>query len=539
MSSLCFYFYLFSVCYLAVSANVLRKNDLYRLDIVHYNDFHDRFEETSVAFPICKSNDSSCVGGFARLYYEIQDLLREKPQALVLDAGDTYQGTYWYTLLKWNITQKFINMIPNDVHALGNHEFDDGIPGLAPYIKGLKAPVVAANLVSSSDSEIYGLYQPHVIIEKNGRKIGVIGLITTRTQMISRADGVKFLEPIPVVEKEAQLLTEQGVDIIVVLSHCGLDVDKDIAKKVGQNIDVIVGGHTHSLLWNGEAPTKEHVDGPYPILVATENKPGHKVLVVTASAYSKYLGNMSVYFDERGDLQDFEGSPVFLNRSIPEDPKIKSLLEPYADKLHKMVSEVVGYTNEDLPMDPCSSGECKLGNLFTDAILDSANKLYPSGLPSISFAQRNSIRASIQKGDITRGTIINMSPFTNKVVTFVIPGRYIIKALQSSVMNPWVAHPYAGAYTPMVSGIRLKINTTSADVLEAFLAASNGNEEFDPEQEYQLTTLDFLSTFSFKYMKQYGRNFKVIGNDRDVIEEYIRLKTPITPYLDNRLTLVE
>ncbi|KAJ8711057.1 hypothetical protein PYW07_008299 [Mythimna separata] len=538
MFSLCNY--LLCVCLLAVSANVLRGNDLYRLDIVHYNDFHDRFEETSVVYPICTTNDTSCLGGFARLYQEIHTLLQEKPGALLLNAGDTYQGTYWYTLLKWNITQKFINMLPNDAHALGNHEFDDGIPGLVPYIKALKAPVVAANLISSKDSPMNGIYRPHLILERNGRKIGIIGLITTDTARSSNAAGVTFLEPIPVVQKEAKLLTDQGVDIIIVLSHCGLVVDKQIAKHAGENIDIIIGGHTHSLLWNGEAPSKERVDGPYPIVVESKAKPGHKVLVVTASSYSKYLGNMTAYFDKHGELQSYEGSPVFLNRSIPEDPKIKALLEPYAHKLHKIVNEVVGYADGDFDMDVCASQECALGNFVAESYLHMSQELHPTTLPSISFLQRGMMRSSVLKGDITKGSVINLSPFKNIMVTFVLPGKYIIEALEHAVLHPWRAHPYTGPYTPHFAGFKATIDTSIPKVIEIKLKDGDEYKDFDLDRDYQVTSLDFLTKGGngFSMFKEHGRNITVLGVDSDVIEQYIRKVSPIKPHLDNRLTLI-
>lgn len=87
--------------------------------MLKYIDVHliIRFEETTVSYPVCTSNDTSCLGGYARLYQEIMVLKKEKPGALLLNAGDTFQGTYWYTLLKWNITQKFINLLPHDAHA--------------------------------------------------------------------------------------------------------------------------------------------------------------------------------------------------------------------------------------------------------------------------------------------------------------------------------------------------------------------------------------------------------------------------------------
>lgn len=187
-----------------------------------------RFEETSVNYAVCNTNDTRCLGGFARLFQEIKTLLRDYPDALLLNAGDAFQGTYWYTLFKWNITQHFINMLPNDVHvsryrytrilytsnantlsasssletvsdqlieifrmliiylvlqALGNHEFDDSIEGLVPYLQALHAPIVAANLDSSKEPSLNGLYQPHVVVTRNGRRIGIIGLITTETMV--------------------------------------------------------------------------------------------------------------------------------------------------------------------------------------------------------------------------------------------------------------------------------------------------------------------------------------------------------------------
>ncbi|KAL4720217.1 hypothetical protein ACJJTC_010562, partial [Scirpophaga incertulas] len=89
---------------------------LYQLDIIHYNDFHARFEETSVETPTCRYNNNSCLGGFPRLYHEIEVLRRDKPESLLLNAGDSFQGTYWYTLLKWNVTQQFMNLLPHDAH---------------------------------------------------------------------------------------------------------------------------------------------------------------------------------------------------------------------------------------------------------------------------------------------------------------------------------------------------------------------------------------------------------------------------------------
>ncbi|KAJ0173157.1 hypothetical protein K1T71_011333 [Dendrolimus kikuchii] len=514
---------------------------LFPLHIVHYNDFHSRFEETSVKFPLCKTNDSECLGGFPRLFHEIVTLKEQYPDALVLDAGDCFQGTYWYTILKWNVTQYFINMLPNDAHALGNHEFDDGIPGLVPYLKALKAPTLAANLDTSKEPTMEGLYQPHIIVERNGRKIGIIGLVTTETQTSSNPQKTVFLDPIPVVQREAELLKNQGVDIIIVLSHCGLEVDKTMAKTVGENIDIIVGGHTHSLLWNGPSPSNETISGPYPVLIESMGTPGHKVLVVTASAFTKYLGNITIYFDEHGELQSFVGSPIFLNRSIPEDSKVKELMDPIKEKLHDLVNEVVGYTNEDMILDTCASQECALGNLVTDAFMD-LGKHVPTNLSHVAIILRANMRASIPKGSITRGTLINVSPFTNKVMSFILPGRHLLEALDRTMTNFWVHKPFVGPWIPHVAGLKLTLNATSGRTVSVLVREGDEYCPLSPDKDYRVVTLDFYlrGGSGFKMIQDNYHDAQHLGQSEKVVEEYVKKISPINPnmLLENRLTIV-
>ncbi|XP_041971871.1 apyrase-like [Aricia agestis] len=522
-----------------VHAGVIN-NDLFKLDIIHYNDFHARFVETSVTYPVCTANDSSCLGGIARLYQEIQTLLKEKPGALVLNAGDTFQGTFWYTLLKWNVTQQFINLLPNDAHAIGNHEFDDGVSGLAPYLAAMKAPVVAANLNTTLEPTLEGLYKPHVILEKKGRRIGIIGLVTTETKMSSNSGNAIFNDPIEAAEREAQILTEKGVDIIIVLSHCGIEVDKKMARTVGENIDIIVGGHSHSLLWNGTAPSGEHVSGPYPILVETEHNTEHKVLIVTAACFSKYLGNITTYFDREGNLKGFDGQPVFLNRSIPEDPEVKALLQPYADKLYSLLNEEVGYTTRDLIADTCASKECAIGDMIADAFVDATKQMNVSSLPHTSFLLRNMIRGSIPQGVIRKSDLINTMPFTNNVTTFSLPGKYLIEAFKLCTTNFWVWKPFQGPWVPQVSGLRLTLNLTDDPTVEVLIKDGDEFHNLDPNKEYQVTTINFIARGGNKFdmLHKYGKNKVFVGKDTEILEKYMKRLSPITPVVDNRLTII-
>lgn len=115
---------------------------------------------------------------------------------------------------------------------------------------------------------------------------------------------------------EAAALKAQGVDIIIVLSHSGLEVDKIIARDGGPDIDVIVGGHSHTFMFTGDNPPGNMIAyDEYPSVVKSADD-GHQVLIVQASAYTKLLGDLTVYFDANGDIVRWEGSPVYLDETI-------------------------------------------------------------------------------------------------------------------------------------------------------------------------------------------------------------------------------
>lgn len=136
-------------------------------------------------------------------------------------------------------------------------------------------------------------------------------------QEIARTDRLRFFNESESIRKEAANLKAQGANILIVISHSGYDVDQIIAREAGDDVDVIVGGHSHSFLYTGRplpGPDKPHGDYPTEIV----HKSGKRVLIVQACSYAKYVGNLVVYFDDDGNVVKHEGSPIYMEHGVPE-----------------------------------------------------------------------------------------------------------------------------------------------------------------------------------------------------------------------------
>ena len=259
---------------------------------------------------VCSPKDAQagkCYGGFARIATLVRQARNSPMPCLFLNAGDTYQGSMWYNVYKWKVVAKFLNLLAPDAVSLGNHEFDDGVAGLVPFIQNATFPIVTSNLDLSKQPDLAATKLLNsTVLTVNGTKIGVIGYLTPETKMISSTDNVIFLDEVANVRREAEELKKKGVKILIALGHSGFEMDKKIAREV-EDIDIVIGGHTNTFLYNGQKPDLEEPEGLYPTVVM--QKSGRKVYVVQAYAYTKYLGNFTVTFDPQGEVTQNQRQP--------------------------------------------------------------------------------------------------------------------------------------------------------------------------------------------------------------------------------------
>ncbi len=251
----------------------------FELTILHSNDVHGRLAPTlpfgSECTPAHKA-ENKCLGGAARMANAVAAVRAEGGPVLLLDAGDQFQGTLFYTHYKGQAAVQVMNRLGYDAMAVGNHEFDDGPETLARFAAAAHFPLLAANMDVSADPTLAGKVAPWVVLNAGGEKIGVIGLITEETPSISSTgDHIRFVPLAGALRRAVAELEAEGIDKIVALGHVGYWRNIDLARTVA-GADIIVGGHSHTYLLSDDSAAA----GPYPTVARSPRS--ETVLIVQA-----------------------------------------------------------------------------------------------------------------------------------------------------------------------------------------------------------------------------------------------------------------
>ncbi|CAH1112590.1 unnamed protein product [Psylliodes chrysocephalus] len=542
-------FFLVSVGICAGCPPRKRQTKPFELSVVHYNDFHARFQQTNSNGGTCK-NETECIGGFSRLYKQITTLFEKKPKSILLNAGDNFQGTLYYSIGKWNITQEFMNKLPIDATVLGNHEFDDGIKGVVPFIKALKSPVVTSNIDDSLEPSIQGLYKKSTVIERDGKKIGIIGVITSECAQIANTGKLSFFQESVSVNAEAErLVREEGVYTIIVLSHSGYDVDKIIAQNASERISLIVGGHSHTFLYTGDNPPgPDPVEGPYPTIVQSKN--GHRVLVAQAAEHSKYVGNLNVFLGEKGEVVGFAGAPIFLDTSFPQDESINAALQPWKEIIDREGARVLGSTLVKLDRTNCFTQECTLGNFVTDAFVYQYTKTAPEGSwteAAIALMNAGGLRTNIEVGNITFMDMVTAQPFGNTVDFGQIKGKYLKELMEAATKEYYYRRLYSSLNMLQVSGLQIvydfskpngqKVVSMKARCADCLVPVY---EDLVPEKLYSVAIPGFLTNGGdgFTVLSDNLINKRVGFVDMDIFIDYLANNSPISEEIEGRITIL-
>lgn len=233
----------FLLCLALSFAFSLFAQDTKGLILLQTSDVHSRIE------PVNQKGDRNYdEGGFVRRATFLDQFRKEHKNVLLFDCGDISQGTPYYNMFQGEVEVKLMNEMCYDAMTIGNHEFDFGLDNMARLFKMANFPVVCANY-NLDATPLKDIVKPYVILERYGLKIGVFGLGARPEGLIqaNKCEGVVYENPIEVSNEIAALLKKKGCDVVVCLSHLGIQMDERLVAKT-RNIDVILGGHSHTFM---------------------------------------------------------------------------------------------------------------------------------------------------------------------------------------------------------------------------------------------------------------------------------------------------
>jgi 5'-nucleotidase len=266
------------------SAMAAMKGNLKRLTILHSNDTHSRLDP----FPPNDPNFPN-MGGYARRAAVVKQFRQDDPELLLLDAGDYFQGTPYFNLFGGEAELKLMSLMGYDAATVGNHEFDNGLVGFNNVMNHAAFPFVISNY-DFSQTILEGKTKPYLVLERNGVKVGIYGLGIELGGLVAPSlyDGLKYLDPVEIArDTEETLKNKHRCQVIICLSHLGFSYNHDkvsdvvVAKETSWT-DIIIGGHTHTLL---DPAVKE------------KNLRNQDVTIGQTGSSGVRLGKMEVMFD--------------------------------------------------------------------------------------------------------------------------------------------------------------------------------------------------------------------------------------------------
>ena len=257
-----------------------------QITILHTNDVHSHIDPFGP-----EDGRNANQGGVARRASLIESIRRENPNTLLLDAGDIFQGTPYFNYYGGELEFKLMSMLKYDAATIGNHDYDNGIDGLYAQLPHAKFDFISANY-DFKNTVLDTHVKPYKIYNKNGIKIGVFGLGIELQGLVDKNlyKETVYLDPLEIAQDMSRILKEeQHCDLVICLSHLGYYYKNYTEKasdinlaKATKNIDLIIGGHTHTFL---KKPTIE------------KNIEGKNVLINQVGCYGLKLGRVDFYFD--------------------------------------------------------------------------------------------------------------------------------------------------------------------------------------------------------------------------------------------------
>ncbi|MBI5402774.1 MAG: bifunctional metallophosphatase/5'-nucleotidase [Ignavibacteriae bacterium] len=482
--------------------------DVKELIILHWNDFHSR----NMPYKVNKKDSTGAqtqiyVGGTASMLGYLNKYRDDK--SLVLNGGDDYQGTPISSITRGYSQIELLNLYNLDAFVLGNHDFDYGMYTLDSALKGANFPFLAANIAVKGTNKTFG--KPYLVKEVNGIKIGIIGVVPKDLMTLTLPKNVgdlTMLNTDSVIAAGITILKKENCNLIVLLSHNGVDRDRDFAEKFHKDIDVIIGGHSHSVIFKPEI-----VNG---------------VIICQAGSYGRDLGKLDLKVDITKDTVVKYFGKLY-------ETKLDSNIfdKPAMEKVEGMISAIEPEMKKPIGKLLSDWKKSSLGQWEADAIRDKLQT-------DISFLNGGSIRKTMIAGDITVGDIWEINPFGNSMMKFSVSGKSIRKMLAYNLRSLSKIKDNPEYDNILVSGLYVELNSKeitedSGDFIKKILV--NGNP-LDENKQYTVSSNNYVVSQMKKYFGEIPDKIEAEDTnilDRDLIIEAVQKQKEINSVFEKRI----
>jgi 2',3'-cyclic-nucleotide 2'-phosphodiesterase (5'-nucleotidase family) len=475
--------------------------------IIHTNDIHGGIAPTDAFW--MNPDFPPPIGNAPAAVTVINEIRAEAKQknipVITLDAGDWFKGTPVGDFTYGRAVMDFLNYVHEDAMTIGNHDFDFGIDTLKSLIRMSNAPVLCANFVKKGTDSVPDFLTPYMIIERDGLKIGIFGLITHYLAgMVSPDIMAKFdvLKHYVGAASSIAALRSQGADIIIGLTHIGFTHDERLADSV-PGIDVIIGGHSHTGL------------------TAPVEMPRYHTIICQAYSHLTAVGLLKLKIDKvTKRITSYDGELIDLyGEEFPLDQTYLTRLANWQKDAEKGFDEIIGFTKRD--MTRAGMEESSIGDLITDAMREHFNA-------DIAVHNSGGIRANISQGDITYRDVYKVDIFGNTAVTMTMTGKQVWDMLEMSINGH---HAFF-----QVSGLKMVYDPLALPG-QKLISVKIGGQPIDLNKNYVVVTNSFLAAGGGEYgiFSQPTDAEDSYLPLRDIMAEYIKKHTPLDYKTEGRI----
>lgn len=488
-----------------------------RFTILHTNDPHGHLMPFSYADKTAPGDFVSYmpkhvkIGGVARRATLVGNIKRKEKNVHVFDLGDSMDGSAFSLEYLGKADYEANSLVGFDLGTFGNHDFNM-TPGQFKEMRSfVKYPMVLANVYDKTTKQ--SIEQPYVIENWDGLKVALFGLTTYSSRTYKAiSDTCEMREPASVAKELVPKLRQQA-DLVVLLSHCGYDEDKILAQDI-PGIDVIVGAHSHTRLPVGDY---EYAKNP-------KRGDPQGTVIVQAHAWGGELGRLDMMAqpgpDGKWRIAQYTAGLLMVDDSVPEDKRVKAVVDKYWAPISAKYGEVVGKAADEFV--DISGEDATNYYLMCDAML--------AQTPGAEFELENfgGVRAPILRGDITRGDLINVDPFTNTIFTFEIKGSDLKKLLGYTRPATSKTLRYVAKETPRTDG--------SGKSDWTFVEGTINGKPIESDTVYK----GAASSYYFgAEVKKYAIDPVDTKKMRlDLLADYVKKNSPISPVPDGRIKFV-